>query len=158
MPKLAEEDCEMNRRSLLKSVAAGAGLARAPRIRAALPKKKITRVRIYTPPDPNPLFNQSNMVVTVDRRRGYRYRRGRQPGPARTVRGQADRPGSALHRATDSSNRPCEARRRLLRRSRSSCWKRASEIPERSASSAAVAASSVFPAFSNNQISPGMHR
>src|SRR5258708_2380893 len=58
----------MNRRSLLKSmtVAAGAGLARAPRIPAAIPKMKITRVRIYTPPDPNPLFNQSNMVVTLE--------------------------------------------------------------------------------------------
>ncbi len=58
----------MNRRSMLKSmtVAAGAGLGRAPRIQAAIPKMKITRVRIYTPPDPNPLFNQSNMVVTVE--------------------------------------------------------------------------------------------
>lgn len=27
---------------------------------------KITRVRAYTPPNPNPLFNQSDMVVTVE--------------------------------------------------------------------------------------------
>ena len=33
---------------------------------ADLPKAKITRVRIYRPPDLNPLFNQSNMVVTVE--------------------------------------------------------------------------------------------
>ena len=31
-----------------------------------LPKAKITRVRIYRPPNLNPLFNQSNMVVTVE--------------------------------------------------------------------------------------------
>jgi galactonate dehydratase len=37
-----------------------------PAARAATPKMKITRVRIYTPPDLNPLFNQSNMVVTVE--------------------------------------------------------------------------------------------
>jgi galactonate dehydratase len=63
-----KEDREVNRRSLLKSMtmAAGAGLARTPRIQAAIPKMKLTRVRIYTPPDPNPLFNQSNMVVTVE--------------------------------------------------------------------------------------------
>ena len=33
---------------------------------ADLPKAKITRVRIYRPPDLNPLFNQSNMIVTVE--------------------------------------------------------------------------------------------
>ena len=27
---------------------------------------KITRVRAYQPPNPNPLFNQSDMVVTVE--------------------------------------------------------------------------------------------
>ena len=27
---------------------------------------KITRVRVYTPPDPNPLFNQSDHVVTIE--------------------------------------------------------------------------------------------
>ena len=33
---------------------------------AAAPKMKITRVRAYAPPRPNPLFNQSDMVVTVE--------------------------------------------------------------------------------------------
>ena len=33
---------------------------------ASLPKAKITKVSIYEPPDLNPLFNQSNMVVTVE--------------------------------------------------------------------------------------------
>ena len=33
---------------------------------AALPKGKITRVKIFEPPEPNPLFNQSNLVVTVE--------------------------------------------------------------------------------------------
>ena len=41
--------------------------AAAPGHRGAdLPKAKITRVRIYRPPNFNPLFNQSNMVVTVE--------------------------------------------------------------------------------------------
>ena len=35
-------------------------------VEAALPKIKITRVKIYRPPDLNQLFNQSNMVVTVE--------------------------------------------------------------------------------------------
>ena len=43
-----------------------AGLVRPPRLEAALPKAKITRVRIYEPPNLNPLFNQSDMVVTVE--------------------------------------------------------------------------------------------
>jgi galactonate dehydratase len=49
----------MNRRLFLSTLA-------APFAHAALPKMKITRVRFYEPPDPNPLFNQSNMVVTVE--------------------------------------------------------------------------------------------
>src|SRR5712691_12825319 len=58
----------MNRRAFLKSlaVAPAAGLMRPTRLEAALPKAKITRVRIYKPPDLNELFNQSNMVVTVE--------------------------------------------------------------------------------------------
>ena len=58
----------MRRRSFLKSLAvgAGAGLVR-PRIsHAVLPKAKITKVNIYEPPNVNRLFNQSNMVVTVE--------------------------------------------------------------------------------------------
>src|ERR671913_2467340 len=58
----------MNRRSFLRAVAAAPALAmaRPARLLAALPKAKITRVRIYKPPNLNPLFNQSNMVATVE--------------------------------------------------------------------------------------------
>src|SRR5689334_13092976 len=58
----------MNRRSFVRSVAAapGLGLAALPQVRAAVPKMKITRVRAYAPPNLNTLFNQSDMVVTVE--------------------------------------------------------------------------------------------
>jgi L-alanine-DL-glutamate epimerase-like enolase superfamily enzyme len=59
----------MNRRSFLKSLAAApaaAALVRPKPADAALPQAKITRVRIYRPPNLNELFNQSNMVVTVE--------------------------------------------------------------------------------------------
>jgi L-alanine-DL-glutamate epimerase-like enolase superfamily enzyme len=58
----------MNRRAFLKSLTAApaAALLRPRRAEAALPKAKITRVRIYKPPDLNELFNQSNMIVTVE--------------------------------------------------------------------------------------------
>ena len=49
----------MNRRSFL-------GLLAAAPAWAALPKAKITRVRILQPPTPNPIFNQSDMVVLVE--------------------------------------------------------------------------------------------
>ena len=54
--------------SLLKSVAAAPLLAGIPSFSAttAAPKMKITRVRAYLPPGFNPLFNQSNLVVTVE--------------------------------------------------------------------------------------------
>src|ERR1700688_517960 len=58
----------MNRRSFVQSIAAtsGLGLAGVPRAQAALPKMKITKVRVYSPPTLNTLFNQSDMVVTVE--------------------------------------------------------------------------------------------
>jgi galactonate dehydratase len=57
----------MNRRSFLRAApAAGAALASLPRVQAATPKMKITRVRVYEPPNHNMLFNQSDMVVTVE--------------------------------------------------------------------------------------------
>jgi len=58
----------MNRRSFLKSLAAApaAVLARPQLAEAALPKAKITRVRIYRPPNLNQTFNQSDMIVTVE--------------------------------------------------------------------------------------------
>src|SRR5438552_16438928 len=55
----------MDRRSLLKSAAGVAGLSVAGR-GAAAPKMKITRVRVYSPPNANPLFNQSDLVITVE--------------------------------------------------------------------------------------------
>src|SRR5262249_17774648 len=52
------------------AVAAGAAtLTRVTATEAAaaeLPKLTITRIRIYAPPNVNPIFNQSNMVVTVE--------------------------------------------------------------------------------------------
>jgi L-alanine-DL-glutamate epimerase-like enolase superfamily enzyme len=56
------------RRSFLKSLAGVPALAvlRARALEAKLPAAKITRVRIYEPPDLNPLFNQSNMLCTVE--------------------------------------------------------------------------------------------
>ncbi len=56
----------MTRRSLLKSLAAAPAAVLARRAEAALPKAKITRVRIYKPPNLNQLFNQSNMLITVE--------------------------------------------------------------------------------------------
>ncbi len=58
----------MKRRSFLKSlaVASAATLARPRWLDAALPKAKITRVRIYMPPKLNQTFNQSDMIVTVE--------------------------------------------------------------------------------------------
>jgi galactonate dehydratase len=59
----------MNRRSFFRSAAAvsAATLAEAPPASAAgLPKMKITRVRVWSPPNLNPLPNQSDYVVTVE--------------------------------------------------------------------------------------------
>jgi L-alanine-DL-glutamate epimerase-like enolase superfamily enzyme len=59
----------MNRRSFVRSLAAApaAGIATAPRLVQAAPSKlKITKVKVWTPPSPNPLFNQSDLVVTVE--------------------------------------------------------------------------------------------
>jgi len=58
----------MNRRLFLKSMAAASttALVGLPHAEAALPPAKITRVRIYQPPNLNQLFNQSNMLCTVE--------------------------------------------------------------------------------------------
>jgi galactonate dehydratase len=58
----------MKRRTFLGSLAATAiaGATGALPAFAALPKMKITRVRAYLPPNPNPLFNQSDVVVTIE--------------------------------------------------------------------------------------------
>src|ERR1700690_1084840 len=54
----------MNRPSILKTIVAAPFACGAAR--ASVPKMKITRVEVYTPPNPNPLFNQSDHVVTVE--------------------------------------------------------------------------------------------
>src|SRR6201986_1745702 len=59
----------MKRRAFLRSLAATAiagGMRTLPSFAAPLPKMKITRVRAYLPPKPNPLFNQSDVVVTIE--------------------------------------------------------------------------------------------
>src|SRR5580658_4969159 len=59
----------MKRRDFLRSLAATAvaGAAKSvPAYAVPLPKMKITRVRAYLPPNPNPLLNQSDVVVTVE--------------------------------------------------------------------------------------------
>src|SRR6478736_5251255 len=58
----------MNRRTFLKSVAAAScAVLVGPRVSfAALPKAKITKITIYKPPNLNVLFNQSNMLVTIE--------------------------------------------------------------------------------------------
>src|SRR6201993_4351098 len=57
----------MKRRLFLKSMAAGVyAFVQLPLLQAALPKMKITRIRAYAPPNPNPLFNQADTVVTIE--------------------------------------------------------------------------------------------
>ena len=57
----------MNRRTFLRSTAAAAvGTVASRFATASLPGMKITRVRVYEPPNPNPLFNQSDLVVTIE--------------------------------------------------------------------------------------------
>lgn len=57
-----------DRRTILKSLgfASILGTQSAPVISAATNPMKITRVRVYTPPNPNPLFNQSDHVVLIE--------------------------------------------------------------------------------------------
>src|SRR5258708_9499412 len=58
----------MKRRTFIRSLAAAAlaGAVGALPTCAALPKTKSARVRAYLPPNPNPLFNQSDVVVTIE--------------------------------------------------------------------------------------------
>ena len=59
----------MKRRAFLKSLAATAlasSVRTIPAYAVPIPKMKITRVRAYLPPHPNPLFNQSDVVVTIE--------------------------------------------------------------------------------------------
>jgi L-alanine-DL-glutamate epimerase-like enolase superfamily enzyme len=55
------------RRHILKALGAASVFSSAsPVLRALIPPMKITRVRVYTPPNPSPLFNQSDHVVLID--------------------------------------------------------------------------------------------
>jgi L-alanine-DL-glutamate epimerase-like enolase superfamily enzyme len=57
----------MTRRRFVQGLAgASAGALAAPLIHAAVTRMKITRVRVFAPPRPNPLFNQADLVVAVD--------------------------------------------------------------------------------------------
>ncbi len=57
----------MDRRMFLRSTGVALlGMAGSRFAPATLPKMKITRIRVYEPPNPNPLFNQSDLVVTVE--------------------------------------------------------------------------------------------
>ena len=58
----------MNRRTFIKSLALASGAAAIGALpaRAALPTAKITKINIYRPPNLNLIFNQSNMVVTIE--------------------------------------------------------------------------------------------
>src|ERR1700722_4841144 len=58
----------MKRRTFLHSLSATMIAAAGGALPAfgSLPKMKITRVRAYLPPNPNPLFNQSDLVVTIE--------------------------------------------------------------------------------------------
>jgi len=64
----------MNRRHFLKTAAVGSSAialeALFPKLNAALPKMKITRVRFYESPISRPMFNQSFHVVTVETDQG----------------------------------------------------------------------------------------
>ena len=79
----------MQRRAFLKSLsmAAVAAVRAAPAF-AILPKMKITRVRAYLPPNPNPLFNQSDTVVTVETDGGITASARPEPGHAFEVAGR----------------------------------------------------------------------
>ena len=60
---------------------------------------KITRVRAYLPPNPNPLFNQSDVVVTIETDAGITgIGEGGSKDMLAQSRGQADRPRSAIYR------------------------------------------------------------
>jgi L-alanine-DL-glutamate epimerase-like enolase superfamily enzyme len=57
----------MHRRTLVKSLGAAALATLGARpVHASISKMKITRVRVYEPPNANPLFNQSDTVVLVE--------------------------------------------------------------------------------------------
>src|ERR1700678_512406 len=58
----------MDRRKFLAAMTAvaAAPLTATLPAYAAMAKMKITRIRAYAPPHPNPLFNQADTVVTIE--------------------------------------------------------------------------------------------
>ncbi len=56
----------LTRRHILKTIGAASVLSSLQAVRASIPPMKITRVRVYVPPHPSPLFNQSDHVVLID--------------------------------------------------------------------------------------------
>ena len=54
------------RKFIRQLTVAAAATAFLPRAFASLPAAKITRIRVYQPPNLNVLFNQSNLVVTIE--------------------------------------------------------------------------------------------
>ena len=114
----------MHRRNFLKTLAAttAAAVVRPRLALAALPKMKITRVRAYyARRTSNPLFNQSDLVVTVETDAGITgIGEGGSKDTARTVRRPPDRPGSAVHRAALAGHVPrlLLSRRAARRRTR----------------------------------------
>ncbi len=69
---------------------------------------KITRIRIYRPQKPNPHFNQSDMIVTIETDLGLTgIGEGGSPRHARAVRRRADR--RRTPRASSTCGRPCTA-------------------------------------------------
>jgi L-alanine-DL-glutamate epimerase-like enolase superfamily enzyme len=58
---------DSTRRIFLRQLSVAAvATAFLPRAFASLPTARITRIRVYRPPVPNEIFNQSNLVVTVE--------------------------------------------------------------------------------------------
>ena len=84
----------MNRRFFLKAMAAGVyAFANLPLLQAALPKMKVTRIRAYAPPNPNPLFNQADTVVTIETDAGITgYGEAGSTGPMARARIQTMKP------------------------------------------------------------------
>ena len=90
--------CAMKRRAFLRSLAATAVASGLRGYAVALPKMKITRVRAYLPPNPNPLFNQSDVVVTIETDAGITgIGEGGMKDNVSAFCRQVDRPRPAIH-------------------------------------------------------------
>ena len=104
-----ETTSRMKRRTFIKSLAGAAIVGRSRRAACfrRLPKMKITRVRAYLPPNPNPLFNQSDVVVTIETDAGITgIGEGGSKDMLSQSAGQIDRPRSAAHRTALAGHEP----------------------------------------------------